>query len=161
MSNCPSSGFDNVRREAHDFIRHHVSNPFVRSQDELVIRTSERGWYAALARAYKDRVAVLVIDDALVGFNPAEDTLYNIARKAKLSAREIAGACVAIGMSVVGVGIVIAAMLDPEPTSKLTALVTGGIVLAATGGASAVWILADRKPPTVKAGAKGFEISWA
>ena len=35
------------------------------------------------------------------------------------------------------------------------------IVLVATGGASAVWILADRKPPTVKAGPKGFEISWA
>lgn len=129
--------------------------------NELVIRTSERGWYTALARAYKDRVAVLVIDDAAVGFDPSEDTLYNIARKAKLSAREIAGACVAIGMSVVGVGLVVAAIVDPEPTSKLTALVTGGIVLVATGGASAVWILADRKPPTVKAGPKGFEISWA
>jgi len=98
---------------------------------------------------------------AAVGFDPSEDSLYNLARKAKLSAREIAGACVAVGMSVAGVALIVAAIFDPEPTSKLTALVTGGIVLAATGGASAVWILADRKPPTVKAGPKGFGISWA
>lgn len=129
--------------------------------DEPIIRTSERGWYAALALAYKYRVAVSAIDDAAVGFDPSKDTLYKVARNAKLGAREVAGACVAVGMSVDGVGLVVAAIFDPEPSSKLTALVTGDIVLAASGGASAVWILADRKSSTVKAGRKGFEISWA
>jgi serine kinase of HPr protein (carbohydrate metabolism regulator) len=70
---------------------------------DLVIRTSEKGWYAALARAYKDRSPVLVIDDAAVGFNTAEDSLVEIARKAKLGAAEITGTCIALGMSVVGV----------------------------------------------------------
>lgn len=127
---------------------------------ELIIRTSEKGWYATLARAYKDKTPALVIDDANVGFDPTSDSLLDIARKGALGAREIAGACIALGISVVGVGLLVAAILDPEPTSKLGLLVTGGIILTVTGGSTAVWILTDRKPPNVKVGPKGVEISW-
>lgn len=128
--------------------------------NELIIRTSELGWFSALARAYKEREPVLVIDDAEVGFNPADESLLEIARKSKLGIREIAGACVALGMSAVGVGMVLAAVLDPEPISKLTVLVAGGIGLAATGGLTAVWILTGRRPPNVIAGTRGLQIRW-
>jgi hypothetical protein len=127
---------------------------------ELIIRTSELGWFSALARAYKEREEVLVIDDAEVGFNPADESLLEIARNSKLGMREIAGACIALGMSAVGVGMVLAAVLDPEPISKLTVLVAGGIGLAATGGLTAVWILTGRKPPNVIAGTRGLQIRW-
>ncbi|MFM0416980.1 hypothetical protein [Paraburkholderia aromaticivorans] len=127
---------------------------------DLIIRTSEKGWYSALARAYKEKTSLLVIDDANVGFDPKSDSLLDVARKGRLGVREITGACIALGMSVVGVGLVVAAILDPEPTSKLGLLIGGGIALTFTGGLTAVWILTDRKPPNVIAGPKGVEISW-
>jgi hypothetical protein len=127
---------------------------------ELVIRTSEQGWFAALAKAYKDRIATLVIDDANVGLDLEKDNLFDVGRKARLSAGEITATGIALGMSSVGIGILIAAFFDPEPTSKLTLLVSGGIVLVATGGLTAVYILTGKRPPNVSVTQKGFEISW-
>jgi hypothetical protein len=69
---------------------------------KLVIRTSERGWFAALAKAYKEETPTWVIDDAAVGFDPHDDTLFELGRRSKLSAREIVAACLAAGMSVGG-----------------------------------------------------------
>jgi hypothetical protein len=127
---------------------------------ELVIRTSEQGWFAALAKAYKDRAPTLVIDDANVGLDLEKDNLFNVGRKARLSAGEITATGVALGMSSVGIVILVAAFFDPEPTSKLTLLVSGGIFLVATGGLTAVYILTGKRPPNVSATGKGFEISW-
>lgn len=128
---------------------------------KLVVRTSQTGWLAVLARAYKEQTPVLIIDDAKVGIDPANDSLFEMGRKADLSSAEMAAAAVAVGMSVAGVAMVILAVLDHEPTSKLGLLIASGAVLALTGGLSAMQILARTKPPTIKVTGNGFEVAWA
>jgi len=56
---------------------------------------------------------------------------------------------------------VLIAFYDPEPTSKLALLIGSGVLLALTGGLSAIYILTKKKPPNIKVGKNGFEISWA
>jgi hypothetical protein len=130
--------------------------------DQLVVRTSQAGWLAVLAKAYKDKTPVLVIDDAKVGIDPSNQSLFEMGRKANLSKADIAAACVAVGMAVAGVVMVVLAFVDPEPTTKLALLFISGAVLAFTGGHQAIRILTKVKPPkiTVKGGGFEFEIKW-
>lgn len=127
----------------------------------IVIKTSEQGWLAALAKLYKAQQPAIVIDDAKVGINPADHTLFDMARKADLSVAEITAVCIACGMGVAGVGMVLLAFFDPEPTSKLALLIGSGVVLALTGGLSAIYVLSHKKPPNIKVSQGGFEITWA
>ena len=131
------------------------------SKEATIIKTSEEGWLAALAKLYKEQLPAIIIDDANVGINPADHTLFDMARKAELSTAEITAVCVACGMGIAGVSMVILAFFDPEPTSKLALLVGSGVVLALTGGLSAIYVLSKKKPPNIKVGKGGFEISWA
>jgi hypothetical protein len=128
---------------------------------EIVIRTSERGWMQALANAYKERAPLLLIDDANVGIDPSTQTLFEMARHARLSTRELASVCVALGMSAVGIGMIVFAFIDPEPTSKLGLLIGGGAVCVFSGGYTAIHILTRHRPPHVKVGLGGIEISWS
>jgi len=128
--------------------------------DPITLRTSEKGWFRELANAYKDREPVVLCDDAQLGIDPVSETLFMMGVRAKLSVNEVSAACIALGMAAAGVGLVIAALLDPEPTSKLGLLVGGGVVLIFTGGWGAIHILVKIKPPCVKAGKNGFEINW-
>lgn len=127
---------------------------------QLVVRTSEPGWLAVLAKAYKDQTPTLIVDDANVGINPANHSLFDMGRKADLSTAEITAVCIACGMSLAGVGMVLLAFYDPEPTSKLALLLGSGVLLALTGGLSAIYVLTKKNPPTIKVGKSGFEISW-
>lgn len=130
------------------------------SPEPKIIRTSEHGWLAALAKLYKEQLPAIIIDDAKVGINPSDHTLFDMARKADLSTAEITAVCVACGMGIAGIGLVLLAFYDPEPTSKLGLLVASGLVLALTGGLSAIYVLSKKKPPNIKVGANGFEITW-
>ena len=128
-----------------------------------IIKTSDAGWMERLARAYRDRTTVVVVDDAGAGIDPARQTVFEMARLVRLSTREIAGVAVALGMSGAGVLMVVLAFLDPEPTSKLGLLVGGGALCVFTGGLTAVRILVSHKPPRVRVEAghvARFEISW-
>ena len=125
-----------------------------------IIKTSDPDWLKALATIYKAREAGLVVDDAGLGIDPAEQTLLEMAKHSGLSKREIAGACVAMGMSAAGVAMIVMAVLDPEPTSKLGLLVSGGLVCVLGGGFSAIRILTTHKPPAIRATMHGIEISW-
>jgi hypothetical protein len=125
------------------------------------MKTSQQGWLAALAKHYKEQSPAIVIDDANVGINPADHTLFDMARKADLSTAEITAVCVACGMGFAGIGMVLLAFVDPEPTSKLALLIGSGVVLALTGGMSAIYVLSKRKPPNIKVSTSGFEITWA
>jgi hypothetical protein len=107
---------------------------------EKIVRTSDPGWLRSLALLYRARQAGVLIDDAGLGINPEDQTLLQMARVSGLSRREIAGVSVALGMSGVGVTMVILAFLDPEPTSKLGLLVGGGAVCVLGGGFSAIRI---------------------
>ena len=102
----------------------------------------------------------MLVDDAGLGINPEDQTLLQMARVSGLSRREIASVSVALGMSGVGVTMVVLAFLDPEPTSKLGLLVGGGAVCVLGGGFSAIRILTQHKPPNIRATAKGIEIYW-
>ena len=68
---------------------------------------------------YRTRLAGVLVDDAALGINPGDQTLLQMARVSGLSRREIVSVCVALGMSGVGVTMVILAFVDPEPTLSL------------------------------------------
>jgi hypothetical protein len=127
---------------------------------ERIVRTSDPNWLRTLALMYRARLAGVLIDDAHLGINPGDQTLLQMARNTGLSRREILSVSVALGMSGVGVTMMILAFIDPEPTSKLGLLVGGGAVCVLGGGFSAIRILTQHKPPNIKATAQGIEISW-
>ncbi len=128
--------------------------------DKLIVRTSQPDWLKALAVIYRSRQPVLLIDDAGLGVDPAGFTLLQMAKEAGLSRRELAGVCVALGMSAAGIAMVVLAVLDPEPTSKLGLLVGGGVACVLGGGFGAIRILTYLKPPNIRATARGIEIGW-
>ena len=129
-------------------------------QTDTMIRTSQPGWFPRLAQAYRDRKPVLLIDEANVGIDPQSQSLVSMGIKAGLSPADWTAVGVAVGVSAAGVMMVILAILDPEPTSKLGLLVGGGAVCVLTGGLTAVSILTRRRPPTIEMGAGGFKIRW-
>jgi hypothetical protein len=128
--------------------------------ERVTIRTSETGWMARLAETYRRRTPILLVDDAEVGIDPSTQSLWDMGRRAGLRREEWAGVLVALGMVGVGIGMTVAAIIDPEPTSKLGLLVAGGIVCAAGGGFSAIRILTKQKPPDVKLSKSGIHIEW-
>lgn len=127
---------------------------------EDVIRTSSSGWFAQLARAYRARARVVVVDDARVGIHPGSETLLDMGRRASLSVREWAGVLIALGMSSVGAWLVMMAVLDPEPYSKVMGAILAGAAVLGAGGFAAIRILTHHQPPKVTISTHGFEIAW-
>jgi hypothetical protein len=124
------------------------------------IRTSERGWFTRLAEAYKHRESVVLVDDAKVGVDPSSQSLVAMGVRAGLSPADWTAVGVSVGLSATGVLMVVLAVLDPEPTSKLGLLVGAGGVCAFTGGLTAVGILVRRRPPNIEVSGRGFVIRW-
>ena len=129
--------------------------------NDTEIRTSSPAWLKELAKAYKSRKGARLIDDAGLDVDPSMQSLFDMGQRADLSVRDWVGVLVALGLSSAGIWMVRLAFLDPEPTSKLWLLVSGGCLALVTGGGMAFWILTDRRPPTVRATPEGFEICWA
>jgi hypothetical protein len=127
---------------------------------DLTIRTSEPGWLAQLAKAYRNRDQVILIDDANVGIDPGSQSLLELGLKAGLSRKEWTAVLIAGGMTLFGAAVIILAILDPDPTSKLGLLIASGAVLTLGGGFSAIRILTKHKPPKVRVSRKGIEIEW-
>ena len=127
---------------------------------DLTIRTSQPGWLAELARAYREEQEVLVVDDAGIGLDPNSQSLLGMGKAAGLSRREWGGVGLSLGLSGVGLWMVVAAVASPEPTSKLGLLIAGGSVLMFSGGFSAIRLLTDRRPPVVEVTRLGLRISW-
>jgi hypothetical protein len=130
------------------------------AENELTIRTSEEGWLVKLATAYREEQEVLVIDDAGIGLDPKSQSLLGMGKAAGLSRGEWAGVGVSLGLSGVGLWMVVAAVVSPEPTSKLGLLIGGGSLLLLSGGFSAIRILTDHRPPVVEVTRLGIRISW-
>lgn len=127
---------------------------------DLTIRTSEAGWLARLAQAYRRRDQVILIDDANVGIDPTTQSLLDMGLKIGLSRKEWTAVLVAGGMTIFGAAIIILAILDPDPTSKLGLLIASGAVLTLGGGFSTIRILTKHKPPRVRVSRSGIEIEW-
>ena len=131
------------------------------AQNQTVnIRTSKKNWFKELVLAYRDQVPIFLVDDAEVGITPETQTLLEIGRDMGLTKEDWIGILVALGVSAVGVGLIVAAIFDPEPTSKLGLLVSGGITFVFSGGFMAIKLLTRQKPPTVKMGKDGIQIDW-
>jgi hypothetical protein len=126
----------------------------------LTIRTSEQGWLARLAEAYRNRHQVVMIDDANVGIDPGSQTILDMGLKTGLSRKEWIAVLVAGGMTIFGAAVIILAILDPDPTSKLGLLIASGAVLTIGGGFSTIRILTKHKPPKVRVSRNGIEIEW-
>lgn len=127
---------------------------------KISIKTSEAGWFTKLTQAYEQQLRVQVLDDAQVGLSPAHQSLFEMGRVAKLSSAEWMAVFVSLGVSAAGLWIIRLAVVDPEPTSKLWLLLAGGILCVLTGGGYAVYILTSKRPPNLKAGLGGFQLSW-
>lgn len=125
-----------------------------------MLRASQAKWLPLLAKAYKDKAPLMLRDDAQLGIDPIHESLFMMGVRAKLSVNEMTAVCVALGMAAAGVALVVLAVIDPEPTSKLALLIAGGIMLIGTGGFGAIRILVNQKPPLVKVGPKRFGVSW-
>lgn len=129
--------------------------------DSRIVKTSQEGWLKEVAQAYKKRTPVTIVDDANVGIDPETDTLFQMGVKGKLSPSEITAVCVSLGMSAAGIGMILLAFFDPEPTTKLGLLIAGGSVTLLTGGFSALRILTKQTPPHIKVSSRGIEIAWS
>jgi len=129
---------------------------------DLVIRTSVKGWLAELAKAYRERAPFLLEDDAQVGVDPRSDSLLRMGLKAKLSQREWVGVLISLGVAGVGAWLIVMAVLDPEPYSKVASAIAAGAALLGSGGLVAVKILTHITPPSIRVNPRGgFEIFWA
>jgi len=109
----------------------------------LIIKTSDTEWLKIAIDNYSRKQAFTLIDDAQIGLSEKDlvsaVTLIRAAKKkGGFSIKTIAQALTSIGITGAGVYIVILAIADPEPTSKLGLLITGGLVLAVTGSLGAL-----------------------
>lgn len=105
-----------------------------------VIRTSDPRWLEQVVRHYTRKERFQLLDDARLGLGPddlksAVDLLRAL-KKRNVPRRQLWQVLTGIGISSVGIALVLAAILDPEPTSKLGILLAGGVVLILTGGLS-------------------------
>lgn len=131
------------------------------SGNALVIKTSSATWLATLAKAYQRKTSVQLLDDAHLGIDPINDTLLSMGKKANLSQREWIALFVSLGMSTAGAFLLVMAVLDPEPYTKIGLAIGTGAALIAGGGFAAIHLLVGHKPPNVKLSpAGGFEISF-
>ena len=131
-----------------------------RDDNYELIRTSEDKWFEKLAKVYKDRKPIRLVDDANVGIDPARQTLLGMGKQAGLAKSQWGGVLVALGMTGVGVWMIVAAIIDPEPTSKLSLLIAGGTACVLGGGFTAIRILTKLHPPSVTVSKRGIIIKW-
>lgn len=131
------------------------------SGNGLVVRTSQKDWLISVAKAYKAQVAFELVDDGNVGVNPINQTLLDMGRKANLSQREWIALMISLGMGAAGAWLLVMAVLDPEPYSKIAFALGSGVFLTCAGGYSSIRILIGHKPPSVSVSPRGgFAISW-
>jgi hypothetical protein len=134
-----------------------MSNPALQV---ATIRTSEPNWLSRLTRAYREHAPVEIVDDAEVGIDPASQSLLQMGLAGRLTRREWTGVAVSGGMTVFGATMIVLAILDPDPTSKLGLLVGSGALLALTGGFQTVRLLTRMKPPNIRITREGIHIEW-
>jgi hypothetical protein len=124
------------------------------------IKTSQQGWLQELSKSYREQKPVRIVDDAHIGIDPQSDSLLTMGWKAKLTVREWFAVAISLGVSVAGAYLLVVAIVDEEPFSKIAVALITGAVLLGSGGFMAVRILTKIKPPNIKVAGDGFEINW-
>ncbi|MGA1824261.1 MAG: hypothetical protein ACMUIP_06300 [bacterium] len=103
-----------------------------------IVCTTNKDWLEQAIKLYTDKKPFTFEDDAKLGLTEADlKSAVALIRAAKAKGgihwQQIVRVLAGIGITGVGVWMVAAAIADPEPTTKLGLLITGGIVLAFTG----------------------------
>ena len=114
-----------------------------------------------MARHYKTKEPVIVVDDAGTGICPDTDTLYHMGLKVGLGMNDWVAVCIALGVAATGAFLVVMAVIDPEPFSKIGFALGAGTAMTMGGGFAAVRVLTKQRPPNVRVTAQGFEIDWS
>lgn len=132
--------------------------------NNILIKTSEDGWVDRAMKAYTKKQEFNLIDDANIGLSKKDVrsalSLMSFLKKEKrLSIKELSAVLFGLGVTASGVWIVLAAIADPEPTSKLTLLITGGLILALTGSLGTLRALGIQFAVSGKAFGNEFHIS--
>jgi flagellar motor component MotA len=103
-----------------------------------IVKTNEKDWLEKAIKFYTAKKLFTFVDDAGLKITEADlKSAVTLIRAAKArgaaSWQQIASVLAGVGITGIGVWMIAAAIVDPEPTSKLGLLIAGGIVLALTG----------------------------
>jgi len=118
------------------------------------VRTSQKDWLEQALNQYVKKSPFFLIDDAGLGLS-AEDVqtgigLISAAHKRGLTLMEISLLLASLGVCGFGLGLIVVAVIDPEPTSKFGCLLVGGVALILTGSLSLLATLGLRWSISVK-----------
>ena len=125
-----------------------------------VVFTSNRDWFKQVLALYESRTDFYLEDDAKLGIDPRMQSAIEMGVHGGLTTKEIAGICLSLGLGGFGVAMILAAIVDPEPTSSLALLIGGGIGFIAAGGFSTMRFLMKGTPTNISIGKSGFHIGW-
>ncbi|MFK8038205.1 MAG: hypothetical protein AB8B74_07955 [Crocinitomicaceae bacterium] len=128
-----------------------------------VIKTSDIDWLEMALKQYASKNKFTFIDDAKLGLTENDlKSAVSLIRASKSKAgktvKQITAVLVGIGLSAAGIWIILLAIVDPEPTTKLGLLIAGGFVLAITGGYGTLRALGVSFSVIAKKGNMSFEI---
>jgi hypothetical protein len=124
------------------------------------IKTSSKNWLQELAKCYKDNEPVTLIDDANFGIDPIKESLVEMGIKGGLGFQDWVAVVISLGVAAAGAYLLVMAILDPEPFSKIAFALGTGAFLIMGGGFTAINVLTKKKPPKVKLSTSGFEMAW-
>lgn len=130
----------------------------------VTIHTTDANWVKLAMKAYTKKQEFNLVDDAELGLSEkdvasAVNLMKFLKKENHLSVREIAQILVGLGITASGVWMVMAAIADPEPTTKLGLLVGGGLVLALTGSLGTLRALGIQFTVSGKAFGNEFHIT--
>jgi hypothetical protein len=105
------------------------------------INTSDKDWLEKALTCYRDKHPFILTDDSQIGITEKDlISAVKLIQKAKksgsMTVKQLATVLTSIGLSSVGIWLILIAVADPEPTSKLGILLAGGVALIALGGLS-------------------------
>lgn len=130
-------------------------------QDGKELKTSDPQFFEKAIPYYKEKEPFTIVDDA--GWKlTKEDVASAIALIAAARAKggtpikRIVTVLGSMGVAGMGIVLILIAVFDPEPTSKLAILLVGGTVLVVGGGLTILWALGA--PWRVKVSKDSFEI---
>ena len=106
--------------------------------DKPVVKTKETDWFRKAMELYVQKQAFVLVDDAGIGLTEKDlesaiALIKAFQEKEGASMRQVTAVLAGLGITGVGVWMIWAAIVDPEPTSKLGLLIGGGVILALTG----------------------------
>jgi hypothetical protein len=130
----------------------------------VTIKTSEIDWLEKAVKCFTEKSAFTFVDDAKMGLTETDlKSAVNLIRGAKSKGnktwKSIVGVLTGIGITGAGVYIIMLAIIDPEPTTKLGLLVGGGLLIALTGSLGVLSSLGVNFNVSAKSAIGHFEIT--